>query len=113
GGVWAWYCNNMKTILHLCADIGSDSWPYRALGYDVITVGSDIGVENYHPDRPIHGVIANPVCTSFSQLRRRPAWADSWSEAANGLWMVRECERIIREADPVWHVIENPATGSL
>lgn len=59
-----------KTILHLCADTGSDSWPYQLDdAYEVITVGSDIGVENYTPDRPIHGVIANPVCTEFSAAR--------------------------------------------
>ena len=53
----------MKTILQLCADTGSDTWPYRFDdNYEVITVGADIGVENYSPDRPIHGVIANPVC---------------------------------------------------
>lgn len=53
----------VKTILQLCADTGSDTWPYRNDdAYEVITVGADIGVENYHPDRPIHGVIANPVC---------------------------------------------------
>ena len=52
-----------RTILHLCADTGSDSWPYQQdPAYDVIRIGSDIGVENYTPDRPIHGVIANPVC---------------------------------------------------
>ena len=52
-----------RTILQLCADTGSDTWPYRSdPDYEVITVGQDIGVENYHPDRPIHGIIANPVC---------------------------------------------------
>lgn len=28
-----------KLILHLCADIGSDSQPYRDAGYEVICVG--------------------------------------------------------------------------
>jgi hypothetical protein len=38
----------MKTILHLCADLGSDSRPYQlANGYKVILIGKDIGVENY------------------------------------------------------------------
>ena len=36
----------MKTILQLCADTGSDTWPYRFDdNYEVITVGADIGVE--------------------------------------------------------------------
>jgi hypothetical protein len=53
-----------KTILHLCADIGSDSQPYRDAGYNVILVGSDIGVENYHPPKDVYGIIANPPCTN-------------------------------------------------
>lgn len=29
------------------------------------------------------------------------------------MFLVRECQRIIREANPEWWVIENPATGKL
>ena len=42
--------NSMKTILHLCADTGSDSKPYQDAGYNVILVGKDIGVEHSNPD---------------------------------------------------------------
>ena len=102
----------MKTILHLCADIGSDSYPYQIdPSYEVIKIGKDIGVENYHPDRPIHGIIANPVCTEFSTLRRHPALRASRPE--DGMALVKECQRVIEEANPTWWVIENPATGSL
>jgi hypothetical protein len=55
-----------KTILHLCADIGSDSRPYKDAGYNVVCVGKDIGVQNYHPPKDVYGIIANPVCTEFS-----------------------------------------------
>lgn len=49
----------MKTILHLCADIGSDSKPYKDNNdYNVILVGSDIGVENYHPPNNVYGIIS-------------------------------------------------------
>lgn len=42
----------MKTILHLCADTGSDTMPYQKHSdYEVILVGSGIGVENYHPPK--------------------------------------------------------------
>lgn len=106
-----------RTILHLCADTGSDSWPYRSdPGYEVITVGSDIGVENYSPDRKIHGIIANPVCTEFSAARYGNTFGGGYRERSNpedGMHMVRECQRIIAEAQPSWHVIENPATGRL
>jgi len=38
-----------KTILHLCADVGSDSKPYKDAGYKVVLIGKDIGVENFIP----------------------------------------------------------------
>lgn len=98
-----------KIILHLCADTGSDSKPYRDAGYEVILVGKDIGVENYHPPNNVWGVIANPVCTEFSTAR-------STGKARNpskGMELVRECQRIISECNPEWWVIENPATGRL
>jgi hypothetical protein len=41
--------NENKTILHLCADTGSDSKPYRDAGYNVILVGEQIGIENFEP----------------------------------------------------------------
>ena len=57
-----------KIILHLCADTGSDSKPYRDAGYDVRLIGSDIGVENYTPPENVYGIFANPVCTEFQDL---------------------------------------------
>lgn len=98
----------MKKILQLCADTGSDTFPYRG-GYEVVLVGADIGVENFHPSGEVHGIIANPVCTEFSTAR-------SSGKARNpeaGMFLVRECQRIIEEARPVWWVIENPARGVL
>lgn len=101
-----------KLILQLCADTGSDTWPYRHdPDYEVRTVGADIGVENYTPRKRVHGAIANPVCREFSTLRRHEKIRRSDPEA--GMAMVRECIRIIEQAQPVWWAIENPATGSL
>lgn len=99
----------MKTILHLCADTGSDTKPYKDAGYDVVLVGSDIGVENYHPPKNVHGIIANPVCTEFSIART----GGKARLGEQGLFLVKECQRIISECDPVFWVIENPATGKL
>lgn len=102
----------MKTILHLCADTGSDSWPYRQdPDYEVITVGKDIGVENYHQDRPIHGIFANPVCTEFSIARDGKPRDDK----GEGMRLVKECLRVISEcrSSLSFWVIENPATGTL
>lgn len=100
---------NGKIILHLCADTGSDTKPYRDAGYQVILVGSKIGVENYTPPPNVHGIIANPVCTEFSTARSDGRARDP--EA--GMRLVYECQRIIREANPKWWAIENPATGVL
>lgn len=99
----------MKTIIQLCADTGSDTMFYRKNGYNVILVGSDIGVENYHPPADTYGIIANPVCTEFSTARSDGKARDP--EA--GMFLVKECQRIISECNPTFWVIENPATGAL
>lgn len=101
--------NQDKTILHLCADIGSDSKPYKDAGYNVILVGSKIGVENYEPPENVYGIIANPPCTEFSTARVT-------GRAGNpqiGFKLVQECSRIIRKANPHFWVMENPAKGVL
>lgn len=99
-----------KIILHLCADIGSDSKPFaNDPDYEVILVGKDIGVENYHPPKGVYGIIANPPCLEFSTAR----YGGKSRNHDDGLVLVRECQRIIEEANPKWWVIENPATGRL
>ncbi len=101
--------NKDKIILHLCADIGSDSKPYKDAGYDVRCIGKDIGVENYNPPKDVYGIIANPPCTEFSIAR-------SGGKARLGdigIELVKECQRIISECNPIFWVIENPATGML
>lgn len=98
-----------KIILHLCADIGSDSKPYADAGYNVIRVGKDIGVENYNPPKEVHGVIANPPCTEFSTARSN----GRSRHIGIGMNLVKECQRVIEESNPKFFVIENPATGDL
>ncbi len=98
-----------KLILQLCADTGSDTLPYKLAGYDVRLIGSEIGVENYTPPPNVYGIIANPVCTEFSTARTN-------GKARNpdaGMFLVRECQRIIQQANPHFWVIENPAKGVL
>ena len=98
-----------RTILHLCADTGSDTKPYKDAGYNVILVGSETGVENYHPPKHVHGIIANPVCTEFSIATGFHKHGDY----KKGLFLVRECQRIIAECEPEFWAIENPASGRL
>ena len=100
-----------KIILHLCADIGSDSRYYQLdNNYEVIKIGVEIGVENYTPPKNVYGVIANPVCTEFSNIQGRP---DDKKDYEKGMFLVNHCLRIIEECKPTFWVIENPAKGDL
>ena len=106
-----------RAILHLCADIGSDSYPYQQdPDYEVTLIGKDIGVENYTPDDYFDGVIANPVCTEFSHAREGFMFGTKTKQQRDidtGLSLLDHCKRIIQEADPEWWVIENPASGRM
>jgi len=100
----------MKTILHLCADIGSDSRYYQLdEKYQVIMIGEDIGAQNYSPPANVHGIIANPVCTEFQTINGYGKVNDT----EQGMFLVNHCLRIIQQANPAWWVMENPARGEL
>jgi len=102
----------MKTILHLCADIGSDTKPYQDHpDYNVILIGKDVGVENYNPPEDVFGVVANPVCTEFSFAK----WANNRGKGDHekGMIIVKHCLRIIKKSKPKFWVIENPDSGKL
>lgn len=115
--------NKDKIILHLCADTGSDSYPYsQDPEYKVIRIGSDIGVENfdetairavYEMHGEVYGIFANPPCLEFS-IARTGGVARNPEE---GMKLVRECQRIIsfceKQGGLKFWVIENPATGAL
>jgi hypothetical protein len=99
-----------KIILQLCADTGSDTKPYQDHpDYEVRLIGSEIGVENYHPPANVYGIIANPVCTEFSCAQGFQRIGDH----TQGLFLVEHCQRIITEANPKFWIIENPASGKL
>jgi len=82
----------MKTILHLCADIGSDSAPYKMAGYNVICIGQKIDVRTYEPPEEVYGIIANPPCTMFSFARTN---ARTPRDLKLGMECVEACLRII------------------
>src|SRR3990167_3364213 len=110
-----------KIILHLCADTGSDTEPYRRAGYDVRLIGSKIGIENYNPPPNVYGIIANPPCTHFSIARTT---AKTPRNLREGMRLVKECLRVIWECQygivggqrhsllQFW-ALENPASGFL
>lgn len=100
-----------KIILHLCADLGSDSRFYQLdPNYEVILVGKDIGVENFSPPPNTYGVIANPVCTEFSTI-------DGFHKVGDlkkGMEMVNSCLFIIHQCKNLkFWCLENPARGRL
>ena len=100
-----------KIILHLCADIGSDSRFYDLSDdFEVIKIGVNIGVENYIPPLNVYGIIANPVCTEFSNIQGRNSKDKDYEK---GMFLVNHCLRIIKECNPVFWIIENPAKGDL
>ncbi len=100
-----------KIILHLCADIGSDSRYYQldSENYEVIKIGQEIGVENYTPPNNVYGIIANPVCTEFSTANG----FHKQNDLDKGMFLVNHCLRIIKECNPVFWVLENPYKGKL
>lgn len=81
-----------KTILHLCADIGSDSKPYKDAGYNVICVGKNTDVRTYTPPEEVYGIIANPPCTMFSFAR---VGAKAPRDLVQGMELIDACLRII------------------
>lgn len=99
-----------KLILHLCADLGSDSLFYQQSNdYEVIMIGKEIGVENYAAPNNVYGIIANPVCTEFSIING----FDKINDLEKGMFLVNHCLRIIKQANPVFWALENPYTGRL
>lgn len=99
-----------KTILHLCADLGSDTRFYQLDNdYEVIMVGEKIGVENFTPPSNVYGVIANPVCTEFSTAKG----FHKDNDIEKGMEMVNHCLRIIDECTPYFWALENPFNGRL
>lgn len=97
-----------KTILHLCADIGSDSEPYRMGGYTVIRIGKKEDVRLQSPMRNIYGIIANPPCTHLAGSGAR-WWKGKGQEALfESLALVDACLRHVLFSKPKFWVVENP-----
>ncbi len=97
-----------KTILHLCADEGSDSKPYLEAGYNVILVKEDDDVRIFVPPKKVYGIIANPPCTHLAGSGAR-WWKEKGTEALlESLAIVGACLRVVTAANPVFWVLENP-----
>ena len=106
--------NSNKLILSLCDYSGRWSQPYADAGYEVMRVDLKLGGDARllkKLNRPVHGILAAPVCTEFSAAGARH-WAAK-AAAGNkglldGLALVDACLRIVAVNHPKWWCLENP-----
>lgn len=104
-----------RIILDLCGGSGSWAKPYKDAGYEVHTITlPEHDVRDYHWDGPqVYGILAAPPCESFSNARRGHVVYNQSMCRKDGLDIVKACLRIIKECNPEWWCLENPATGDL
>ena len=102
--------NSKKIILDLCGGTGSWSRPYAEAGYDVrlITL-PDHDVREYVPPAHVHGVLAAPPCTHFTNSGAQ-YWAvkDCDGRTLADTQVITHCLRIIAMAQLEWWAMENP-----
>lgn len=97
-----------KTILSLCDISGEWPRPYQEAGYNVVQVdlqnGGDVRLLEF-PGQ-VHGILAAPPCTVFSNAGAR--WPRSDDDMREGLSVVDACLRLVVACRPEWWVLENP-----
>ena len=96
-----------QLVLSLFSGVGLLDKAFRDAGFCVVSagdliIGQDIrdftGIKNR-----FDGVIGGSPCQDFSKANRdRPALKDSY-----GFEMIKEYERIVKECDPTWYLLEN------
>lgn len=99
---------NDRVILSLCDLSGEWPRPYREAGYDVrridLSDGQDVRLLLY-PGR-VHGILAAPPCTVFSNAGNRVV--RSPAQLAEALSVVDACLRLVVACRPAWWALENP-----
>lgn len=102
--------NKRRIILDLCGGTGSWSEPYRAAGYDVRLISlPEHDVFTYKPPSKVHGVLASPPCTHLCHTGA-PSWkAKGVTALTEALQTVYRCLLIIKQVQPVFWALENPA----
>lgn len=91
---------------------------YRAgfdiLGVDIVDVGYPYDlvktdIRNFHASNPFDVVVASPPCTEFSGMTEISARKGQrpWPSPEKGMVLVREAQRVIKEANPKYWIIEN------
>lgn len=95
-----------RLILDLCGGTGAWSAPYREAGYDVrvVTLPADVRLIEWPGE--VHGILAAPPCTVFSNAG---AWVKRTDdELRDALSVVDACLRLVAICQPVWWALENP-----
>ena len=108
-------------ILDLCGGTGSWSEPYYAAGYEVVVVDPFStadgairrDVRQFSATTSglgqVHGVLCAPPCTQFSVSGAR-WWKSKPPELLKeAISIVEACLRVVRECEPKWWALENPA----
>jgi hypothetical protein len=97
----------MRRILDLCAGSGAWSEPYAEFpGYEVIRVTLPQDVRLLENVGPVHGILAAPPCTVFSNAG---AWVKrSDDELRDALSVADACLRFVAICRPKWWALENP-----
>lgn len=99
-----------RTIIDLCSGTGSWSKPYSDAGYKVINVTlPKFDVRAYTPPRRVHGILAAPPCTHFTNSGSQ-YWKtkDQDGRTLTDLEIVTACLKIIAISKPRWWALENP-----
>lgn len=107
-------------ILDVCTEFGSETKPFKDRGHEVITLGIEgnvdlkMDVRDYHYE-PIHGlceydaIFFHPPCDEFSIANN--FHLGSWKDRTPDMSIVEACFRIVKEANPKYWILENPAYG--
>jgi DNA (cytosine-5)-methyltransferase 1 len=100
-------------VLSLFPGIGLLDMAFEELGFLVVR-GPDLlwggDIKTFHPTKGyFQGMIAGPPCQSFSRLKYFVEY-NGYETAPN---LIPEFERCVREAQPVWFLMENVAQAPL
>lgn len=99
-------------VLSLCTEYGSEVQAFKDRGHEVELlglVGENLNyrqdVRTFHPTKYYDFITAHPDCKQFSKANWR---AGKCKDRKPDMSIVQACQRIIKEANPRWHMIENP-----
>jgi DNA (cytosine-5)-methyltransferase 1 len=100
---------SMQMVLSLFSGIGLLDIGFKENGFCVVSAGDTINgshhdIRKFHTKRKVfNGIIGGSPCQDFSRARRTPPTGE-------GLELLGEFTRIVKEAEPDWFLLENVPT---